>query len=205
MARKFLSNRRNFGLTDLVGRTRGNGYVDRKLNRALNSWLKLEQKGLNQQADEALVGLFARLPLEPIPAGFADRLMARAGFEPVATSGVGWTANLGIRMVVSLCLALMALSLWLIPGYLPALLGLFNLATLTELAVGALVGVFHQLGFGLVIWRIFSTAGTIVSSTLSSPIYLMALFSAVLMSFGAFRLLHEIVVSERSSRYVSSI
>ncbi len=177
--------------------------MNRKLNRALDSWLQLEQKGLNQQADEALAGLFARLPLEPIPVGFADRLMARAGLEPVAAAEVGWIASWGLRLVVSVCLALTAISLWLIPGYFPALLGLFNPATATELAVGALVGVFHQLGSGLVVWRIFSTAGTILSSTLSSPIYLMALFSAVLLSFGAFRLLHEIVFSERSSRYVS--
>jgi hypothetical protein len=108
-------------------------------------------------------------------------------------------------LVVSLCLVLTALSLWAIPGYLPALLGIFNLASATELGVGALVGVFHQLGLGLVIWRIFSAAGAILSSTLSSPMYLVALFSAVLLSFGAFRVLHEVMVSERSSRYVGSV
>ena len=179
--------------------------MNRKLDRATRNWLHLEQEGLDQQADEALVGVFSRLPLESIPAGFADRIMARAGLTPVPTLDHTWTATWGLRLVVSLCLALTALSLWVIPGYLPALLGIFNLASATELGVAALVGVFHQLGSGLVIWRAFSAAGSILSSAVSSPMYLMALFSAVLLSFGAFRVLHEIVVSERSSRYVGSV
>lgn len=179
--------------------------MNRRLDRAARHWLHLEQKGLDQQADEALVGVFARLPLESVPDGFADLVMARAGLVPLSALGPAWTASWGLRLLVSLCLMLTALSLWVIPGYLPALLGIFNLASATELGVGALVGVFHQLGLGLVIWRIFSAAGAILSSTLSSPMYLMALFSAVLLSFGAFRVLHQIVVSDRSFRYVGSV
>ena len=179
--------------------------MNRKLNRATRHWLHLEQKGLDDQADEALVGVFSRLPLEPIPDGFADRIMVRAGLAPMPTLGPAWMETWGLRLVVSLCLVLTALSLWLIPGYLPALLGIFNLASATELGVSALVGVSHQLGSGLVVWRTFSAAGSILSSAMSSPMYLMALFSAVLLSFGAFRALHEVVVSERSSRYVGSV
>lgn len=179
--------------------------MNRKLDRATRHWLQMEQEGHDEQADKALVGVFSRLPLESVPEGFADRIMVRAGLAPIPTLGAAWTETWGMRVVVSLCLVLTALSLWLIPGYLPALFGIFNLASATEVAVGALVGISHQLGSGLVVWRIFSTAGSILSSAMSSPMYLMALFSAALLSFGAFRVLHEIVVSERSSRYVGSV
>lgn len=189
----------------LVGRNRGKCQVNLKLDRAVKHWLQTEQKGLTQQADEALMGVFSHLPAESVPAGFADRLLVRAGLGGSEVIRVGWTTHWGWRLVVGLCLLLAALSFWVMPGYLPALLGIFNLATITEMGVSALVGVSHQLGSGLVVWRILSTAGGILSSTLSSPAYLMALFSAALLSLAAFRFLHEIVVSERSSRYASSV
>jgi len=98
----------------------------------------------------------------------------------------------------------MALFLLVIPSYLPALLGIFNLGRATGMGVNALVGLSHQLGEGLVIWRALSAAGAILSSTLSSPQNLTALFLGVLLSLGALRVLHEVIIAERSSRYVGS-
>lgn len=176
-----------------------------RLEKAVHDWLHLEGQGADRQADEALQTVFSRLPEGPLPVGFADRVMARAGLMPASSVTPGWSASWVLRFVVSLCLALAATSVWMLPGYMPAALGIFNLASATEVGVGALAGVLHQLGSGLVVWRVFSSAGSILSSTLSSPGYLLALLLAALFSLAAFRVLHEIVVSERSSRYVGSI
>jgi hypothetical protein len=178
--------------------------VNRKLNRAVRQWLQLEHAERPESAEEALQDVFSRLPLEPVPAGFADRLLSRAGLGSPVTAGPSWAVFWGLRAAISLCLLLVALFLLVIPSYVPALLGIFNLSRATEMGVSALVGVFHQLGAGLVVWRALSVAGSIVSSTLSSPQDLTALFLAVLLSIGALRALHEVIIAERSTRYVGS-
>ena len=176
--------------------------MNRKLKNAVDHWLRVEQDGRDQEADQALMQVFSRLPEEAIPRGFADQVMRRAGLAFASTPSPAWAAKLVVRIAVSLCLLLGALSLLALPSYLPSLLGIFNLARITEFGVGSLVSVLHQLGSGLVIWRALSAAGSILSTTLSSPAFLALMSAAALLSFGAFRVLHEIVVSERSSRYV---
>lgn len=175
-----------------------------KLNRAVQQWLQAEQSGHPEAVEKALCKVFFRLPLEPVPTGFADRVLARAGLGAPAPAH-SWVAYWGLRAVVSLCLVLVALFLLVIPSYWPSLLGIFNPSRATEMGVNALVGLFHQLGSGLVIWRALSAAGSILASIVSSPEYLTALLLAVLLSIGAFRALHEVIVAERSSRYVGSV
>lgn len=176
-----------------------------KLNRAVQEWLRQERSGNTERAERALRGVFTRLPVQPVPEGFADRLLARAGLAPAPMSEPSWVGSWGLRAVMSISLALMALFLLVIPTYLPALLGIVNFGRATELGVNALVSIFHQLGAGLVIWRALSAAGSILMSSLSSPAYLMALLFALLLSIGALRALHEVIVAERSSRYVASV
>lgn len=176
----------------------------RRLNRAVRQWLQTEQSSPSEMAERALERVFSRLPPEPVPAGFADRVMARAGFAVAAPPRHSWAAVWGLRAIVSLCFVLVALFLLVIPSYLPALLGIFNLSRATEMGVSGLVGLFHQLGSGLIVWRALSAAGAILSSTLSSPQYLTTLFLAALVSMGALRVLHEVIIAERSSRYVGS-
>jgi len=178
--------------------------VTRNLNHAVRHWLRWERSDRSELAEKALQEVFTRMPLEPVPAGFADRLLVRAGLATPMSRANSWDAFWGLRAAVTLCLVLVALFLLVIPSYLLALLGIFNLNRATEIGVGALVGVFHQLGTGLVVWRALSAAGSIVSTTLSSPQYLTALFLAVLLSIGAMRVLHEVIIAERSSRYVGS-
>lgn len=178
--------------------------MNRNLKNAVRHWLYLESSDRPESAEDALRRVFSRLPAEPVPVGFADRLLARAGLAPVGASTPSWAAFWGLRAALSLCLSLVALFFLAIPSYLPALLGIFNPSRATEMGVSALVGFFHQLGVGLVVWRALSTVGAIVSSTLSSPQYLAALSLAVLLSIGALRALHEVIITERSSRYVGS-
>jgi len=178
--------------------------MTRRLNRAVRQWLQLERSGRADLAEKALQDVFSHLPGEAVPVGFADRLLVRAGIVVGVGAKQSWAAFWGLRAVVSLCLVLMALFMLVIPSYLPALLGIFNLSRATELGVSALAGVSHQLGVGLIIWRTLSAAGSILSSTLSSPQYLAALSLAILLSIMALRILHEVIFFERSSPYVGS-
>jgi len=178
--------------------------VNRKLNRTLHHWLQLERAGDDAEAERALGTAFALLPEEAVPAGFADRVLMLAGLPPMPAAGLSQTAVWCLRAVIGLCLVVTALFLLVIPSYLPAMLGIFHLSRLTGFVIDAFVGVVEQLGIGLVIWRAASTVGSILSSVLSSPPYLAALALGALLSVAALRALHEVVVSERSSRYVGS-
>lgn len=176
-----------------------------KLNRAVGQWLRWERTESPEKAEGALREVFSSMPLEPVPVGFADRLLSRAGLAPAgAPAAPSWVAFWGLRSALTLCLVMVALFLLVLPSYLPALLGIFNPERATEMLVAALMGVSHQLGSGLVVWRTLSAAGSILSSTLSSPQYLMALGLAALLSIGALRALHKVILFERSSRYVGS-
>ncbi len=178
--------------------------MNRRIKHAVDRWLRMEREGRSERADRALQKVFSLMPVEPIPEGFTDRLLARTGLAPLPAPGHTWTPAWGQRAVVSLCLTLVALSFLIIPSYLPSLLGIFNLGQATELGVEAVVALCQQLGVGLVIWRALSAAGSILTSALSSPPSLALLFLSLLVSLGALRILHEFILTERSSRYVGS-
>ena len=63
----------------------------------------------------------------------------------------------------------------------------------------------QRLGAGLAYWREASEAGAVLSSVFSSPTFLGVMAVSVLLSLVAFRLLHGLIDSERSARYVRSI
>lgn len=175
-----------------------------KLKNSVEHWLREERRGSTGRAENALLEVFSRLPKEPVPDGFAERILIRAGIALPVVAERSWAAFWGVRAAISTCLVLIALFLVVIPGYIPALLGIFNLSRITEMGVAALVSVSHQLGVGLIVWRALSSAGGILSATLSSPQNLMVLMLGMLLSIGALRLLHDVLHAERSSRYVSS-
>ena len=174
--------------------------MDRNLNQTVREWLRLERHGAEPEAETALSSVFAGLPAISIPAGFADRILVRAGLSPTAAppTPVLWI----LRFSICLSLLLTALFLTVLPSYLPAIMGIVHLGRLTEVAVSSFVGVVQQLGVGLVVWRAVSAAGSILTSILSTPSFLASLALGLMMSFGALRILHELIVSERSSRYV---
>ena len=178
--------------------------MNRKLHRATRDWLRSESSGQSTEAEEALRRVFSRLPSESVPFGFAEQVLERAGLTSVADRRRSLAGLWGLRAALSLCLLSVALFVLVLPGYVPALLGIFNPERLTEVGVGAVMSVFHQLGSGLVVWRALSAAGSIVTSTLSSPQGLAALLAALLLSIGGLRALHQVIFTERSSRYVRS-
>lgn len=174
------------------------------LHGAVREWLRHENQGRNRQAEVSLRGVFSHLPVEPLPVGFAERVLARAGIVPMPAAAQPWAAVWTLRATLSLSLALGALFLMLLPSYLPSLLGIVHPGRIAEIGVTVLVGFIERLSFGLVFWRILNDVGAVLASALSSPAFMAAAVLSVALSVSAFRLLHGLVVSERSSYHVGS-
>lgn len=182
------------------------GEVKRALERALTRWLALERAGRGAAAEEALARVFSRLPLPAVPAGFADRVLARAARTlPVLARRPAQLA-LPARLAVAVCLALAGTSvLLLVPGALALAGELAGLLRPLELALGLLTGLAQRVGEGLAAWRALSEVGRLLSEIVASPPVLAALTAGLVASVGAFRLLQKMILPERSSRYAASI
>lgn len=179
--------------------------MSRKLRSAVRKWLESERSGREEDADKALFQVFARLPEAPLPAGFADRVLARAGVAPLPQRARLTFPAWALRGLVLVCLLLAGMSALLLPTLLPALAGLFHPRLVLEVGLEALVGLLQRLGAGLAYWRAMSQVGGVFSSLVTTPPLFTALVTGILLSIGAFRLLHGLMVSERSIRYVGSV
>src|SRR5687768_8054160 len=102
----------------------------------LTRWLAAESEDRPDEAEEALFELFAALPPLAPPAGFADRVLARAAVAVPARArrSARWT-----RWAVALGLLATALSLVFVPGTLAALAGLWSFAELFEAGIRSVV------------------------------------------------------------------
>ena len=177
------------------------------LKTAVRQWLRLEgatlgRKPDDRRAERALTHVFARLPEIPVPAGFAERVLARAGIRSAEASH--WAPSLTVRLVLGLSLALGAASMLFLPGTLLWLGRLMEAFEPMEMATGALVAVSRRFGHGMAVWKVLSGVGQTAAVALSTPGVLLALAVSTLLSVAAFRLLLELMVGNRSSYHVTS-
>ncbi len=175
--------------------------MSRRLHRALRSWMRLELRGREERAEEALRRVFLSLPDLPLPAGLADRILARAGLSPAPAA----VPSLGLRLAVALGLLLVGLSVAVLPETLTTAAGLLQAVSWTEVALAALVGLAQRVGEGVAVWRALSDVGAIVAEALSSRTVIAVLTSSALLSAGAFRMLYGLMMQERRSHYAGSI
>ncbi len=177
--------------------------MSRKLHQALKAWMDLERRGPDLQAEEALRQLFLRLPELPLPAGFADRVLARAGLS--APAGALAIPPLALRLAIGLCLALVGASVVLLPATLRTAADLLQAVSWIEVGTTALIGFTQRLVEGLAVWRTLSDIGEILATALDSRMVIAALTSSALLSAGAFRMLYGLMTQDRSSRYASTV
>ena len=80
---------------------------------ALERWLAAERDDRADEAEGALLELFEALPLVAPPAGFADRVLVRAGLQGAKRDLFAWRP---LRIVLALCLVAAGFGvLWLPP------------------------------------------------------------------------------------------
>ncbi len=167
----------------------------RKLEKAVARWLGHERAGREAAGERALSRVFARLP-RPLPsAGFAERVLLAAGLAPARARDL---ARLEVRALVALGCALSAVSIFYLPSVLAALSATLRPHGLVDLAVGLLVEVSQRVAAGFAVWDALHLAGRVLAEAASTPAVMASLALAALVSAGAFRVLQELVIPERS-------
>ena len=177
----------------------------------IDRWLAAEQGDRADEAEAALAALFTALPPLQPPAGFADRVMLRAGLVAVPeTMAVpvparrSLFASLWVRGGLTLCLLAVGVSVLWLPQMLRALAGLLSVGGLVRIWTGSLVTACRWLGSALGLWDFLLTVGRALATPLETPAVALALVSCLLVSMLAFRFLRGLITRDRSWTYVNS-
>ncbi|HYX25972.1 MAG TPA: hypothetical protein VFC23_17590 [Thermoanaerobaculia bacterium] len=175
---------------------------------ALNRWLaaerdaSLEAGDAADVADAALREVFAALPQLAPAAGFADRVLARAGLQP-ATRDVFASRALRLALVLSL-IAVSFGALW-VPPAVRVLARLWTLSDAVQLGVRALAEGSRGLATALRVGEWLFALGRALSVPLMTPQVMAALTAGLLVSGLAFRFLRDQLTGERSLSYVDPL
>jgi len=180
---------------------------------ALNRWLAAEQLDSSESseiAEASLRELFEALPLLAPAAGFADRVFARAGLQPVKREAF---ASLGLRLVLAASLVALSLGAIWLPPVLHALGGvfggmfggMFSLSAALDLGVRGMAEASRGLAAVLGLGQWLFTIGQALSALLLAPRAMAALTTCLLVSSLAFRFLRAHISGERSFSYVDPI
>jgi hypothetical protein len=173
----------------------------------LDRWLTAENDGRADEAEAALAALFAGLPPMAPPAGFADRVMLRAGMAAQAVPAAARArrsvfASPWVRGWLTLCLLAVGVSMLWLPPVLRAVMGLLSVANLVRLWTGTLVVACRWLGSALGLWDFLLSVGRALAIPLETPAVALALVSCLLVSTIAFRFLRGLITRDRSWTYV---
>jgi hypothetical protein len=160
---------------------------------AVDRWLAAERDDRAAEAEAALLELFAALPLAAPPAGFADRVLLRAGLQTAAQPDLfAWRP---LRIVLGLCLAAAGFGVLWLPPVLRALAGFLSVDGVVRTGTAATGGAAHGLAMAARLWDLLLTVGGALAQPLSAPPVMALLVAALLASSLAFRYLHDHVVA----------
>lgn len=175
--------------------------MERRLKKAVRSWLDAESARDANRAEAALRAVFLRLPVYAPPSDFVDRVLLRLGIrseELTAHRGL----TLQLKGVLGLCYVLAGLAVMWLPGFLGSLWSGLGPGKAIEVGAGVLVALTERLAEGIAVWGTLSGVARVVSTNVASPAVLSAVAAAALIGVIAFRLLHGLLVTEKDARYV---
>ncbi len=175
---------------------------------ALERWLAAEREDRAEEAEGALLELFEALPQVAPPAGFADRVLVRAGLQAAERNLFAWRP---LRVVLALCLVAAGFGvLWLppvllwVPRFLAGL-GSVSVSGAVQIGTRALVDASAWLASGLRVWDFLLTIDRALAQPLAVPQVLAILLGCLLASSLAFRFLRDQITGERNWTYVDPI
>lgn len=182
----------------------------------LSRWLAAEQSGDDEAAEAELLALFQALPPLAPPAGFADRVLVRAGWaerpeaRAVAPRPVveRWNpfASRWLQGAVALCLLVTGLGLpWLtemLRSAASVTSTFWGPADLVRLGTGALGAVTRGLVAALALWDWFLEIGRTLTEPLATPVIAAGLIACLLVSLVAFHFLRDLITRDRSWTHV---
>jgi len=173
---------------------------------ALVRWLAAEREDhpqAEETAETALLELFESLPLVAPPAGFADRVLFRAGIDRRDPF-----ASLWARLVLAAALLATSLGVLWLPATLRAaraLLPTWSLSDVVQSGVRALVEGVEGLASVLQVWNLLLTIVRAVAQPLAVPQVMAILLGCLIASALAFRFLRDQISGERNWTHVDSI
>lgn len=174
----------------------------RSHQNALDRWLAAERDDRVEEAEAELFEVFESLPLIAPPAGFAGRVLERAGIQAARRD---LFASRGVRLVLALSLVATGLgALWL-PPVLRLLAGIWSFGDLVRGWVQALVEASQVLASALRLWDLLLTIGRALTQPLTLPQVTAVLVVCLLASSLAFRFLRDQITGERNWTYVDPI
>lgn len=174
---------------------------------ALDRWLAAERGDHAEDAEAALFELFEALPQVAPPAGFADRVLARAGIAvpaaaPAKRDLFAWRP---MRLLLGLCLVALSFgALWL-PPVIELLARFWSFGEAMQMGVSAMNGLARWLASVLSLWDFAVTIGRAIAEPLTQPRVMAALLGCLALSSLAFRYLRDQVSGERNLNYVDPI
>lgn len=176
-------------------------------DETLRRWLAAEEDGREGDAETALAALFEALPPLAPPAGFADRVLARAGLAapvPARRFAARW-----LRVAAMLPLLIIGLALPWLPEMLRALASIANVlwspGDLVRLGTGALVAVSQGLVAAFAFWDWLLRIGRLLASPFATPAIALVMIGCLLVSLVAFHFLRNLITRDRSWIHVEPV
>jgi len=167
---------------------------------ALARWLAAEREGLDGEAEAALLELFEAIPLAAPAAGFADRVLVRAGLQTAGPADLfAWRP---LRIVLGMALAATGLGVLWLPPVLRFLAGLWSFGGAVKGGIRVLTDASQWLATALRLWDLLVTIVHALAEPLAVPQVMAVLVLALLASGLAFRFLRDQITGERNWTYV---
>lgn len=173
---------------------------------ALDRWLAAERDDRVDEAEDALLALFEALPgiaIAAPPAGFADRVLARAGVRE-ESAPADWLAWRPLRIVLAAALAATGFGVLWLPPVLGFLAGLWSVGGVVRGALRVVTDGSRWLASALRFWDLLLTIVHALVQPLAAPPVMATLVVALLASSLAFRFLRDQITGERTT-YVDPI
>lgn len=172
----------------------------------LRRWLAAEARARDEEqgaekAEEALLQLFRSVPRPAPPAGFAERVLARAGVTVAAAdTALSRPAGRIWGWAVAVCVALVGVSslFWLPVAW--ELLREVGWWAPVELAGESVRALGDALRRGFVFWELLSRMSVALGRAVARPSVAMSLAGAVLVAVLAFRWLLDLTTASARER-----
>lgn len=175
----------------------------------LSRWLAAEEDGRDDAAETALAALFEALPPLAPPAGFADRVLARAGLAAPLPERRSLFAVRWLQALAMLPLLIIGLSLPWLPEILRSLASfagtLWSPGDLVRLGTRTLIAVSQGLASALALWDWLFRIGRLLAAPFATPAIALVMIGCLLVSLVAFHFLRSLIARHRSWTHVETI
>ncbi len=171
---------------------------ERRIEDLHRAWRTAERRDDEGAADAAFAALFADLPLEAPPAGFAARVLLRVRTQ----AGLGAAASRASRArLAAAMLALMSLGTLSLASVVVKSLPRFDFGAGVRAFTRLLTITWEWIASGLAFWDRLADWSTLVAHLVGMPAVAASLLASALAAAGAFVLLRRLLAEQGNLTY----